>query len=297
MPFLLGYGYNNLFIDRIEPLIRKDDFMKKMIARTLPFMLVLLLAVAAFGCAPKKDNTLVVGMELAYPPFETKDEQGNPSGVSVDFAKALGEALGRPVCIENIAWSGLIPAVQTGQVDMVISSMTVRPDRLEKVDFSVPYAKALLALLVNKNAGITKIDDLNNPGKKVAVKESSTGHFYARDHLPNAELIVLADESACVTEVVQGKADAFIYDQLTIYRNNQKNPDTTSAIYIPFQDVEYWGIAVKKGNTELLDKINAFIEEFYQKDGFGPIAQKYLSSEKKAFDELGFQWFFSKMNP
>lgn len=260
-------------------------------------LLVLLFVLTAFaGCAPKKDNTLVVGMELAYPPFETKDEQGNPAGVSVDFAKALGVYLGRPVRIENIAWSGLIPAVQTAQVDMVLSSMTIRADRLEKVDFSDPYAKALLAILANKNSEITKIDDLNQAGKKIAVKESSTGHLYAKDHLPNAELIVLADESACVIEVKQGKADAFIYDQLTIFRNNQANLDTTTAVFIPFQDVEYWGIAVKKGNAELLTKINAFIADFYARDGFAPITEKYLANEKKSFDELGFEWFFGDMS-
>lgn len=69
----------------------------------------------------------------------------------------------------------------------------------------------------------------------------------------------LADESACVTEVVQGKADGFLYDQLTIYRNNQANPDTTSAVFIPFQDPEMWGMAVKKGNTQLKDQLNEYI--------------------------------------
>lgn len=270
--------------------------IKKAVTILLVLLFTITASVGCAGCAPKKDNTLVVGMELAYPPFETKDEQGNPSGVSVDFAKALGVYLNRPVRIENIAWSGLIPAVQTAQVDLVLSSMTIRADRLEKVDFSAPYAKALLAILANKNSGISSIEDLNQTGKKIAVKESSTGHFYAEDHLPNAELIVLSDESACVTEVKQGKADAFIYDQLTIFRNNQANLDTTTAVFIPFQDVEYWGIAVKKGNTVLLDKINAFIADFYAKDGFTPITQKYLANEKKSFDELGFEWFFGDLN-
>lgn len=98
-------------------------------------------------------NTLVVAMELAYPPFETKDADGNPSGVSVDFAKAFGEYIGKDVVIENIAWDGLIPALQTGKADMVMSSMTITDERKEKVDFSEPYANALLALLTNKDSG------------------------------------------------------------------------------------------------------------------------------------------------
>lgn len=90
----------------------------------------------------------------------------------------------------------------------------------------------------------------------------------------------------------QGKADGFIYDQLTIYRNWQNNLDTTNAVFIPFQDVEPWGIAVKKGNTELLDQLNEFIETYREDGGFEELTEKYLSEEKEAFEELGFQWFF-----
>ena len=136
------------------------------------------------------------------------------------------------------------------------------------------------------------MDDLNQEGKKVAVKTGSTGYLYAQEHLKNAEIIALQDESACVMEVSQGKADGFIYDQLTIYRNWQNNLDTTNAVFIPFQDVEPWGIAVKKGNTELLDQLNEFIETYREDGGFEELTEKYLLEEKEAFEELGFQWFF-----
>lgn len=259
--------------------------------------IIMLLAGCGVGKKESSDNkVLVVGMELAYPPFETKDDKGDPMGVSVDFAEAFGESIGKEVRIENIAWDGLIPAVQTGQVDMVISSMTIKEERLEKVEFSKPYAKALLALLVNANSGIESIEDLNHPGRTIAVKIGSTGRSYAEKNLTQATIIPLSDESACVTEVVQGKADGFIYDQLTIYRNNKANPDTTKAIFIPFQDVEKWGVAVKKGNTALLGQLNMFIDEFTEKGGFEDITEKYLKEEKKVFDELKFEWFFTDVN-
>ncbi|MDD7114453.1 MAG: transporter substrate-binding domain-containing protein [Lachnospiraceae bacterium] len=237
-------------------------------------------------------DELVVAMELAYPPFETKDENGDPSGVSVDFSKAFGEYIGRDVRIENISWDGLIPSLQTGKADMVISSMTITEERKESVDFSDPYANAMLAILANKDSGISSVDDLNQSGKKIAVKTGSTGYIYAQKHLTNAEIVGLPDESACVTEVAQGKADGFIYDQLTIYRNWKKNPDTTTAVFIPFQDVEQWGVAVQKGDTELLSQLNEFIAKYREDGGFDQLTEKYLSEEKKAFDELGFQWFF-----
>lgn len=136
------------------------------------------------------------------------------------------------------------------------------------------------------------MEDLNKAGKKLAVKSGSTGHLYAQSNLTEAELIVLPDESACVTEVAQGRADGFIYDQLTIYRNWQNHLDTTNAIFIPFQEPEKWGIAVRKGNSELLEQVNAFLKEFREEGGYDKLVETYLSEEKEAFDTLGFQWFF-----
>ena len=240
----------------------------------------------------ESDDTLVVAMELAYPPFETRDNAGEPSGISVDLMKAFGEYAGYNIEIVNTAWDGLIPSLQTGAADIVISSMTITEERQKLIDFSDPYANALLAILANADSGITSIDDLNQEGKTLAVKSGSTGHMYAEKNLTDTRLLILPDESACVTEVAQGRADGFIYDQLTVYRNWQQNPDTTAAVFIPFQDVEKWGIAVQKGNQALLDQINAFLADFKENGGYDKLTETYLAEEKKAFDELNFQWFF-----
>ncbi len=280
--------------------------VKKIIS--LALVALLGATIAAFSSCSSTDTTtsentessgqaaepLVVAMELAYPPFETKDEAGNPTGISVALAMALGEYLGREVVIEDTAWDGLIPSLQTGRSDLVISSMTITEEREEEVNFSDPYASSLLALLTNAESGITDIEDLNQEGRRVAVKTGSTGFLYAQEHLTNAEIIALADESACVTEVAQGRADSFIYDQLTIYRNNQQNPDTTDAVFLPFQEPESWGIAVAEENEELLTQVNAFLAEFTAEGGFDALTEEYLSEEKESFDELGFQWFFSE---
>lgn len=265
----------------------------------LALTVVALFALAA--CSSQSDSTetntdgtktLTVAMELAYPPFETKDDAGTPAGVSVDFMKDFGKAYGYDVVIENTAFDGLIPMVQTGKADCLMSSITITDARKESVDFTDPYAMAQLAILANAQSGIGNIDDLNQAGKKVAVKTGSTGDVFATKNLTNAEIVRLADESACVTEVVQGKADGFLYDQLTIYRNQQKNPDTTEAVFIPFQDPEYWGIAVAKGNDELRDQLNEFIAQSKTDGEFDRLTETHLAAEKAAFDELGFTWFF-----
>ena len=204
----------------------------------------------------------------------------------------FADEYGYDLVIENTAFDGLIPALQTGKADAVMSSITITDEREAEVDFTDPYAVAQLAILSNAQSGIGSIDDLNQADKTVAVKTGSTGDVYATTHLTNAQIVRLADESACVTEVVQGRADGFLYDQLTIYRNNQANLDTTTAVFIPFQDPEYWGIAVQSGDDELRTQFNEFIAQCKQDGTFDELTQEFLADEKAAFDDLGFRWFF-----
>ena len=247
---------------------------------------------ASADAAATERETLTVAMELAYPPFETRDEAGNPSGLSVSFMESFAEAYGYDLVIENTAFDGLIPALQTGMADAVMSSITITDEREEQVDFTDPYAVAQLAILANAQSGIASIDDLNQVGRTVAVKTGSTGDVYATNNLTNATIVRLSDESACVAEVVQGRADGFLYDQLTIYRNQAANPDATEAVYIPFQDAEYWGIAVQSGDDELREQLNEFIAACKENGEFDRLTEEYLADEYAAFKELGFRWFF-----
>ena len=267
--------------------------MRMALALALALTLVLGAAAAmAEEVKTVRDGQLVIGMELAYPPFEGKDMMGDPDGISPAFAKELAAALGKEPVIENIAWDGLIPALLTGKVDMVMSSMTITEARKEQVDFSDPYASAYLALLTYTPSNITGVEDLNQPGRTIAVKTGSTGYYYAQKNLDKAAILSFPDESASVTEVAQGKADAFIYDQLTIFRNWKRHEATVNPVFIPFQDVENWGIAFQKGNDALREATNQFIADFRADGGFERLTDTYLKEEKQVFDELGFKWFF-----
>jgi polar amino acid transport system substrate-binding protein len=243
------------------------------------------------GCSPRSHDKLIVGMELSYPPFEMTDEKGTPTGVSVDLAQALGKYLDREVQIENIPFDGLIPALKTGKIDLIISSMTATPERAQSIDFSEPYLKTGLCLLVGKKSTIQSIADLDQPGKTVAVKQGTTGHTYAVDHIKQTKVLVLDKESACVLEVVQGKADAFIYDQMSTYKNWKRNEDSTRPILKPFKE-ESWAIGVRKGNDELRDKVNQFLADFRAKNGFDALGDRYLKEQKEAFRKMGYPFYF-----
>jgi polar amino acid transport system substrate-binding protein len=243
------------------------------------------------ACAKPGPMRLIVGMELAYPPFEMTDPQGRPAGVSVDITRALGEYLGQEVVIENIPFDGLIPALKTGKIDLIVSSMTATEERARSIDFSAPYLKTGLCLLVRKGSDIQSSAALDKPGRVIAVKQATTGHYYAAQHLKSARVLVLDKEDACVLEVMQGKADAFIYDQMSVFKHWQRNAETTRAILQPFRE-ESWAIGVRKGNTELLRQVNAFLKDFRAKAGFDQLGDKYLKEQKEAFQKLGYPFYF-----
>jgi polar amino acid transport system substrate-binding protein len=241
----------------------------------------------------KKEDLLRVGMELAYPPFEMSDKSGNPTGISVDLAYALGKYLDKKVVIENIAWDGLIPSLKTKKIDLIISSMTITDERKKSIEFSIPYAQSSLAILANKNSNIQNINDLDKKGKTVAVKKGSTGHLYVKDNFKNANVLVFDKESACVLEVVQAKADGFIYDQLTIYKNYSNHKDTTVALLKPFQkESEYWGFALRHNEPEFKKSVDAFIKQAKEDSTFDKLSRKYLKDARATFDKLKVTFFF-----
>lgn len=248
------------------------------------------LLLAACSKAPD-DNRIVVGMELSYPPFEMSNEQNEPAGVSVDLAQALGDFLQRPVAIENISFPGLIPALKTGKIDLIISSMTATEERAQSIAFSDPYLSTGLCLLVSKSSDAQSIADLDKPGLSIAVKQGTTGHIYAMENIKQASVLPLEKESSAVLEVAQGKVDAFIYDQMSTYQNWQRHRETTRPLLVPFKK-ESWAVGLRKDDTELRNSVNAFLEHFKQQGGFEELGSRYLAEQKKAFQELGYPFFF-----
>jgi len=252
-----------------------------------------LLAALLAGCAlmntARAQDTgkpLIIGMELNYPPFEMTDAAGTPCGVGVDMARALCAYLHRPIDIENMPFEGLIPALKTGRIDLIISSMTATDERRKSIDFSDPYLSTGLSILVKKDSPIQNIADVDKPGVIVVVKTGTTSATYTHDHFKNATVLPLEQDTACALEVVQGKADAFLYDQMSIYQFAKKHPDTTRGL------LESWAIGIQKGNVDLEKQVNAFLADFKAKKGFDALGDKYLKEDKEAFRKMGYPFYF-----
>jgi len=234
---------------------------------------------------------LIVGMELAYPPFEMRDEKGEPTGVSVDLAKALAEKLGQTVEIQNLPFAGLIPALKTGKIDLIISSMTATPERAQSIDFSEPYLKTGLAMLVSAKSGIATVTDADKSGRAIAVVKGTTAHIFSSQKIKTAKVLVFDKPAACVLEVTQGKSDAFIIDQLTVLENFRRNRETTRALLTPIQE-EQWAIGIRKGSDDLRARINEFLAEFRKSGGFDQLGTKWLLEPRTEFKRLGVPFVF-----
>jgi len=255
------------------------------------FINVSLLGILACVCACKHEPAagpppLRVGMELSTPPFEMTDSKGQPDGIGVRLAEALAKDLGRPLDIQVLAFKGLETALKTGKIDVILSSMTDTPKRRESIAFSTPYCRIGLALLVPNDSTLTNPAELNQPGRKIVARLGTTAVEYVKTHFPKAELILLDQNAACLLEITQKKADAFIYDQLSILKLHLAQPANTRALLEPLQ-TEAWAMALRKDDPGLKTQIDAFLTSFRASGGMDALGEKYLKAEKAALEERG----------
>ena len=264
-------------------------------------VLVLTLTVLA-GCGNKtaetnQKETLKVGMDLKYPPFSGMDAEGNPEGLEVDMAYALGEYLNMEVEIVNTDFSMLIPALETGEIDIVIGEMTINEERKEKVEFSDPYLYGRTLALVNKEyAEKNSITDDMSAEDFFAVEGGRyvglTGTISVSvPQKYGVEVNEATEIASAIMEINNGTTDVLVGEH-SIIGDHFAYPDTT-IIYSGIKDYTEIGMAVKKGNTELLDKANVFIKSMYEADGFYEIIHSKYDlkiGEYLKDDSLGLEY-------
>jgi polar amino acid transport system substrate-binding protein len=217
-------------------------------------------------------DPLRVGMDLRYPPFETVTLEGDPEGISVDVAIAFGYFIGRRVEIVNTDFSALIPAIQTGEIDIAIASMSITPEREQSVDFSDPYFYFKIISLVNaafaSANGITEdstVEDLlaieGALYTGIASQVSATiPESYGK------EVREVIDLGTAIEEVAQGEADILLMSANPVVNGYKANPNTTMVVWDAFVSSPI-GMAVQEGNAELLAQANAFIATFADDGG------------------------------
>lgn len=211
-----------------------------------------------------KNKKLVIGMSSGYFPFDMKDPKGDFVGYDVDFANALGKALGVDVEYKQFTFDGLIPALQTGEVDMIFAGMTIRGDRALAVSFANPYFKTGQAVMLPGSDTKTKTwQELDVKGNKIAVGIGTTGALLAKDVFKNAEVLDFEDFPAAAAALGSGKANAVVYDEPAIAVWNLKNAGQVKALEGLISS-ENLGIAIKKNDFETVQWVNSFLNSYIE---------------------------------
>jgi glutamine transport system substrate-binding protein len=205
---------------------------------------------------------LIVATDATYAPMEYMDSKGNIVGIDIDIVNAIAEAAGIEVEYKNYGWEPLFPAVKSGEVDFAVSSITITKDRQKEFDFTDPYFKANQLILVPEDSDVTKFEDLKD--KRVSAQINTTGHIVVAELLGKTNKNIVATETMpfAITEMINGNADAAVGDNAVIIDYQKNNPNVKlQLIEDPDFEIEYYGLMVKKGNTEVIELLNEGIKK------------------------------------
>lgn len=218
---------------------------------------------------------LVMATNAEFPPYEYHDGDAIV-GIDAEIAKAIADELGMELEIEDIAFDSIIPEIVSGKADMGLAGMTVTEDRMQSVDFSNTYAKASQKIIVTEDSEIASPDDLK--GVIVGVQLGTTGDIYVSDLEADGTTVERYSKGfEAVQALSQGKIDAVVIDGEPA-KTFVAETEGLKILEESFTDEEY-AIAVKKGNTELLEKINGALKTLKDNGTLDEIVAKYIKAE------------------
>lgn len=218
-------------------------------------------------------GVLVMGTNAEFPPYEFY-EDNDIVGIDVEIAKAIAEKMGMELQIEDMAFDAIIPAVTSGKADFGAAGMTVTEERQRSVEFTDTYANSNQVAIVKEDSDIAGSADLE--GKTIGVQLGTTGDALATE-LKDATVERYNKGLEAVQSLTQGKIDAVVIDQATAQAFVKK----TEGIKILEEKMseEEYAIAIKKGNTDLVEKMNAAIAELKSEGKIDEIVAKYMDAE------------------
>ncbi len=278
--------------------------MKKFLSLLLAVLLIASTMVA-FSACKKEENKLVMATNAAFPPYEFKDGD-NFAGIDVEIAQKIAEKLGMELEIVDVDFGAVLTGVAEGKYDMGMAGITVTDTRKQTMDFSETYATGIQVIIVNDGSSIASLDDLfnfdaetgdpvslKNTGIRIGVQENTTGDIYSSDDITNWGFNNLNEDGSVNGEdrVKRFKTGA---EAVAALKNNQVDcviidnepaksfVAANTGIHILEGDNEYaiedYAICVKKGNSELLAKINQALAELKADGTIAAIVAKYIKA-------------------
>jgi polar amino acid transport system substrate-binding protein len=225
---------------------------------------------------------LRVGFESGYMPFEMTDKKGEFVGFDIDMAKEMAKAMGVKFVPVNTAWDGIIPALTTKKFDIIMSGMTITQERNLKINFADPYIIVGQTILLNKKllGKVNSYKDLNNPKYIVTSKLGTTGEMAVKRLIPKATYKSFETEPEAALEVVNGKADAFVYDlPYCAVFNAQQGKGKLVFLDKPFT-FEPLAWATNKGDPDFLNWLNNFLRQVKNDGRYEQIYNKWIKSNE-----------------
>ena len=252
--------------------------MKKLVTKVTAVIAAAALVFGMTACGSEKSDTIKFGTNAEFPPFEfvaANGVIGQYDGIDMAIAKKIGEDIGKTAEIENMEFDSLLIALSNGQIHAVIAGTTVNDERKQSVDFSTPYYAATQVMIVKEDSDITKASDMAD--KKICVIQGYTGESCVSDMGYPYEAFKKGTEA--VMELVNGKCDVVVIDSATAQKYVGDNEGLKIVEDAEAFEGEEYAIAVKKGNTELLEKINASIDKMLSDGTIANLAVQYQSAE------------------
>jgi polar amino acid transport system substrate-binding protein len=226
---------------------------------------------------PATSQKLVVGVDATLIPMSFMTDDEVIDGFEPDLMKAIGKEIGNEIEIKNVEWAGLFGGLITGKYDAAISSITILEERKKRMAFSIPYLKSGLALVIPKDVtGIKSLDDIRTKKLLVGAQVGTTAYFFLEDK-PGIRKKGYQMYGHAVTDMINGKLDAVIGESTgTLYYKNQ-NEEYFKKIKMvgEIMTKEFYGIAVRKDEPDLLNKINGALESLNKKGTLRALHKKW----------------------
>ena len=246
--------------------------------KTVVIIALILAAAVLFvaGCKKQEPEKIVIATDATWPPMEMVNESKEIVGFDIDLMNAAAKEGKFAVEFRNTAWDGIFAGLEAGEYDAVMSSVTITDERKQTMDFSVPYINAGQILVVRKELeGVELLEQLK--GKNVGSQIGTTGAFEV-EKAAGVTLKTYDEIGLAFEDLANGRIEAVVCDtpvaaQFALQNENYKGK--LKIVGQPFTE-EYYGVAVKKGNSKVLEAINKGLEKVLKTDAYAQIEAKWL---------------------
>jgi polar amino acid transport system substrate-binding protein len=226
-----------------------------------------------------KSGEFRVGFESGYVPFEMTDKKGEFIGFDMDYGRRIAKDMGVKFVPINTAWDGIIPALVTDKFDIIMGGMTITQERNLKINFADPYIVVGQTILLNKKheGTVKSYKDLNDPKYILTSRLGTTGEQAIKKYIPKATYKAFESEAEAGLEVINGKADALVYDlPFCGYLYGSQGKGKTVFLDQPFT-YEPLAWAIKKGDPDFLNYLNNFLRQTKGDGFYDALYAKYIT--------------------